>query len=62
MAASLGTVRLGGGDESSLKRGLQRAQYVGALLPVAITLLRNPIVQELVIHAVAGRLRRAAGR
>ncbi len=49
-----------GQGHGSLGGGLKRAQYMGQLVPIALTLLRNPIVRDLIAQVVAGRLRRSA--
>lgn len=36
----------------------RRAQAARQLIPIAVALLRNDIIRELVAHAIAGRLRR----
>jgi hypothetical protein len=48
-----------GGDG---RRTLQRAQAFAQLGPLAIALLRNPVVRDLVIHLVSRQVRRAVSR
>jgi hypothetical protein len=48
-----------GGDG---RRTFQRAQAWAQLGPLAITLLRNPVVRDLVIHLVSRQVRRAVSR
>jgi hypothetical protein len=38
----------------------ERARYLLQLLPLALALLRNPIVRDLLAHAIANRMRRTA--
>jgi hypothetical protein len=45
---------------STIGRALRQGRYASQLVPIALALLRNPLVRELVAQALAGRLRRRA--
>jgi hypothetical protein len=55
-ASRNGGVDLGG----AVAAKAQRAAYVAQLLPIAMALLRNPIVRDIIAQMVASRLRRSA--
>jgi hypothetical protein len=55
------THRNGGPDlGDAVTAKARRAAYVAQLFPIAMALLRNPIVRDLLVHMLAGRLRRTA--
>jgi len=53
--------RDGGGDLGEAVAGkARRAAYAAQLVPIGMALLRNPIVRDLLVQALVGRLRRTA--
>jgi hypothetical protein len=59
-AAAAAAAETGAGRVASVVRPWERAQAAGHLVPLALELLRNEIVRDLIAHALAGRLRRSA--